>query len=186
MQQNSFSIDRVDHVNVKIFAREPVQIDVAEAIPVFHRWIQEAAPDDLLIDVADYRHVPAGPGVLLIGYEANYSLDFAFGQLGLLYNRKLPLEGGFEDKLRQAYGAAAWAANRLEEEAVFEGKLRFDTTRCEIVFNDRYLAPNTGQTWLAIRPGLTKFFDELFAGSSYSMEHVGSARERLRVEIGAV
>ena len=63
----------IDHVNVKVFAKAPV--DLAAAIPVFHRWIQEGACEELLIDVADYRHVPAGPGVVLIGHEANYSLD---------------------------------------------------------------------------------------------------------------
>jgi len=50
---------------VKIFVHEPTSIDLADAIPVFHRWIQEAVLNELVIDVADYRHVPAGPGVML-------------------------------------------------------------------------------------------------------------------------
>ena len=62
---------QLQHLNVKIFAQEPASIDLAGAIPVFHRWIQENVCEELLIDVADYRHVPAGPGVLLVGHEAN-------------------------------------------------------------------------------------------------------------------
>src|ERR1700676_5233406 len=79
---------QVQHVNVKIFAEDTEAVDLALAIPVFHRWIQESICEELLIDVADYRYWPAGPGVLLVGHEANYSLDLSGWRLGLLYNRK--------------------------------------------------------------------------------------------------
>src|SRR3989442_6323570 len=78
----------VQHVRVKIFAREPVSIDLGDAIPIFHRWIQDRVCPEMLIDVADYRHVPNGPGVMLIGHEANYSLDNTKDRLGLPYSRK--------------------------------------------------------------------------------------------------
>ena len=64
-----------------------------QLIPVFHRWIREQAMPELLIDVADYSHVPAGPGVMVIGHEANYSVDNRENRLGLLYNRRAALEG---------------------------------------------------------------------------------------------
>ena len=51
----------VQHVNVKIFAQAPVMVDLGDAIPVFHRWIQDKVGSELWIDVADYRHVPNGP-----------------------------------------------------------------------------------------------------------------------------
>src|SRR5690349_9383466 len=100
------SVPSIDHVNIKILARQPYPADLGKVIPVFHRWIQEELVGGLPIDVADYRHVPSGPGVMLIGHESNYSLDLEFGRLGLLYNRKLPAQGSFEEKLRDAYGAA--------------------------------------------------------------------------------
>jgi len=81
-------MNAIQHVRVKVFARQPVSIDQGEAIAVFHRWIQDRVCPEMLIDVADYRHVPNGPGVMLIGHEANYSLDSAKGRLGLLYSRK--------------------------------------------------------------------------------------------------
>src|SRR5882762_10312759 len=104
----------IQHVRVKIFAREPAPVDLGDAIAVFHRWIQERACPELLIDVADYRHVPNGPGVMLIGHEANYSLDTTKGRLGLLYYRKQP-GGSAQENLRQAYDAAMAACNRLEQ-----------------------------------------------------------------------
>ena len=80
--------DSVQHINVKIFVADPSAIDLADAVGVFHRWIKERACPEMLIDVAEYRHVPAGPGVMLIGHEANYSFDERENRLGLLYNRK--------------------------------------------------------------------------------------------------
>ncbi len=53
--------------------------DLEPAIGVFHRFIQKGQVEGLLIDVADYRHVPGGPGVLLIAHEFDYGIsDAAF------------------------------------------------------------------------------------------------------------
>src|SRR5262245_46358047 len=126
----------IQHVRVKIFAREPASIELGDAIGVFHRWIQERVCPELLIDVADYRHVPNGPGVMLIGHEANYSLDNTKGRLGLLYSRKQP-GGGAQDNLRQAFDAALAACRLLEQEPAFAAKLLFDAGNCEFSVNDR-------------------------------------------------
>ena len=66
--------------------------------------------EELLIDVADYLHVHNGPGIMLIGHEADYSLDNRAGRLGLLYNRKEQLDGTTQEKLAQAARAALTAA----------------------------------------------------------------------------
>jgi hypothetical protein len=102
---------QVQHVNIKIFAEGP-PIELGGAIPVFQRWIQDSVCEELLIDVADYRHVPAGPGVLLVGHEANYSLDLSFNRLGLLYNRKVRDEGSVQDSLMRSFRAALAARVR--------------------------------------------------------------------------
>src|SRR4029077_10076795 len=65
----------LQHVNVKLIVRTPEEVDLEPLIPIFHGWIQGRVCDELLLDIADYRHVPAGPGVVLIGHEADYSVD---------------------------------------------------------------------------------------------------------------
>ena len=65
----------LQHVNVKLFVEGTLQVDPERFIEVFHRWIREHTLDEMLIDIADYRHVPAGPSVLLVGFEADYSLE---------------------------------------------------------------------------------------------------------------
>src|SRR5260221_13859166 len=131
-------MNAIQHVRVKVLARQPVSIDQGEAISVFHRWIQERVCPEMLIDVADYRHVPNGPGVMLIGHEANYSLDNTKGRLGLLYSRKQE-GGGAQENLRQAFDAAVAACGRLEQ--AFAGKLKFEAGDCEFSINNRLLSP---------------------------------------------
>jgi hypothetical protein len=174
----------VQHVNVKIFARE-ADIDLADAIPVFHRWIQEGLREEMLVDVADYRHVPDGPGVLLVAHEAIYSLDLAEGRLGLLYNRKGALDGDAQANLRQAFAAALSACRLLEEEEPFRGKLRFDPGDCEILINDRLIAPNTDESWQSFGPELERFFGALYGPGQFTLERRGEPRDRFRVAVKA-
>jgi hypothetical protein len=131
----------------------------------------------MLIDVAEYRHVPAGPGILLIGLEANYSLDDRENRLGLLYNRKTALDGTFQSRLAQAHESALEACDRLENDPAFGGKLRFDRDKVEVFINDRLLAPNTAETWQSLKPELERYFP------GAKIERSGEARDLFRVEV---
>jgi hypothetical protein len=171
------SPDEIQHINLKIFVADAGAFELADAIPVFHQWIRDGACPEMLIDVADYRHVSAGPGILLIGHEANYSFDNRENRLGLLYNRKATLDGTFQTRLGQAYRAALDACDRLEQEAPFRGKLRFDWSAIEVFINDRLLAPNTDETWEALQPELRKFF------GGYAIQRRGEPRDLFRVDV---
>jgi hypothetical protein len=174
----------IQHVRVKIFAREPAPMDLGDAIPIFHRWIQERVCPELLIDVADYRHVPAGPGVMLIGHEANYSLDQAKNRLGLLYSRK-QAGGGAQENLREAFDAASAACRRLEKEPAFIGNLRFDLRDCEFSINDRLLAPNSEESYRALQPEFERFFRDMWGVGAYSTERASDPRELFRIAVRA-
>jgi hypothetical protein len=164
----------LQHVNVKLLVANFVPSAAKDAvleplIPIFNDWIKERAFGDLLLDVADYRHVPAGPGVVLIGNEGDYSVDNAGDRLGIRYNRKAPLGGGNQDRLRQATCAALIAIQRLEAEPRLNGRLRFGGRDLEIFFNDRLLVPNLPATKQAVQPELDAFFKTLFRGGEYSV-----------------
>ena len=173
----------IQHVNVKIFAGWHEGVDPAAAIPVFQRWIQEDVCPELMIDVADYRHVPAGPGVILVGHEANYSLDYGRGRLGLLYNRKVASGSPGKEQVAQALSAALAACRRLEAEPEFEGRLKFQDGELEITFNDRALAPNTEEEFRAVRPAIAAALEAVYGPGERRLERRGEARERLRVGV---
>ncbi|MGD0387612.1 MAG: hypothetical protein ABSC42_01545 [Tepidisphaeraceae bacterium] len=133
-------------IAVKIFASaESLTPDTF--VPIFHHWIQnQSVQGHRLIDVADYGHVAAGPGTVLVSSEANFYMDHGANRLGLLYSRKLPLAGAFQDRLRAAIGEAVKAAAKLEQEPEVAGKLKFKTDEILIRLNDRLLAPPNDQT----------------------------------------
>src|SRR3972149_6438419 len=108
------------HINAKIFVDGELPFDPSRLIYVFHQWIQESVLPELLIDVADYCHVPEGPGVLLVAHEADYSMDHTDGRWGMRYNRKAPLAGSNEDRYVQAFASAARACLLLEKHFAVE------------------------------------------------------------------
>jgi hypothetical protein len=169
----------IEHVNVKIFAREPLQVHWSDLIPIYHRWIQAQTFSEMLpIDVADYSHVPAGPGVMLIGHHADISLDNRANRVGLLYNRKTARGGSFEQNLRYSYERALDAARKLEDEPEFRGSIAFDQSDVEVFIADRLAAPNTEQTWRELRTGITAVF-----GPEASLQWNGPGRELFRVRV---
>jgi hypothetical protein len=140
-------------------------------IPIFHRWIQsQSVEGHLLIDVADYAHVVAGPGTVLVSSQANFHMDRGENRLGLFYWRKLPLPGTFSQRLSAVLAETIKAAMKLEAEPALDGRLKFKTNEILIRFNDRLLAPNTPQTFAAIKDDLQAVGGKLFGGKAFSMK----------------
>jgi hypothetical protein len=145
-------------------ARPTVALE--NAIPVFHRWIQERALDELMVDVADYTHVPEGPGVVLVCHDAIYSLGRSGGELGLLYSRRHethPALGpitSLDDRLASVFRRALDACARLERESDLAG-LSFPGHRFELVVNDRRIGGAEGPE---LERSLRRLASWLFAG----------------------
>jgi len=175
----------LQHVNVKFLVSDPPSVDLEPLIPIFHRWIQEQVFEELLLDIADYRHVPDGPGIVLIGHQADYSVDNTDGRLGVRYNRKAPLDGGNSDRLKQAASSALKACQRLEAEAGLKGKICFNGRDAEFFINDRLLAPNREEVRRSLDPEFKAFLDTLFRGSDYVMSYDTDPRRLLRASVQA-
>lgn len=165
--------------------RDPGEADLEPLIPIFHGWIQDQVFEELLLDVADYRHVPAGPGVMLIGLQADYSVDNTDNRLGIRYNRKAGLEGSNQDRLRQASRAALTSFQRLESDRRLGGKLRFNGQDVEIFINDRALAPNNKATRAAADSEFRAFASKLFQGNDYSLTYADDPRRLFGASINA-
>lgn len=174
---------KLQYINVKLYLDDSRKVNLGELVPIFHNWIQDQGCEELLIDVADYRHVDAGPGVVLIGHQADYSLDNMDNRLGIRYNRKAVLEGSNCDRLKQAMRAALIACQRLESDARLNETVRFRGDEIHLYINDRLLAPNVEATYSAAKPELDDFFQNLFGGSDYSIRHNGDPRRLFGVSV---
>src|SRR5208337_1897164 len=171
------------HVNVKLFVKSAEEVDLESLIPVFHSWIQNQANGELLLDVADYRHVRSGPGLVLIGHQGNYSLDNTGNRLGVRYNCKAPLEGTNQDRLVQATQAALAACRRLETEPSLDGTIQFNGREMAVFVNDRLLAPNRPETRTAADSEFRVFFSTLFGDIEYAVSYPQDPRSLLSVHV---
>lgn len=180
------AVEALQRIGLKLFAADGTSVRPREFVPVFHRWIQtRAVADQLLIDVADYSHVPDGPGVLLVAHEGNFSVDLGGGRMGLAYNRKTPANGALADRLRGLARTVLDACQRLEEEASLRGRMRFRGDALELFANDRLHAPNEPETLVAFRPALDALLRALYGESACTVTPEADARERFRVRVQA-
>ena len=171
------------HVNILIPVEGKLSVPLEEFVPVFHRWIRENVLAEFLIDVADYGHVFNGPGMMLLGHDADYSLDHGAGIYGLLYNRKSVVEGSNADRFRAAIKSASNACLLLEQEFAEPNPLKFSRTTFDVIINDRAIAPNTEKTLAAFLPEFEAFLKVEFDGCSFQINRDSEPRRRFRVTI---
>jgi hypothetical protein len=169
-------------INVKVFTAESSKIPLTDFIDVFHGWIQ--ATDGVYLDVADYSHMQAGPGIVLVADDANVSIDETDNRRGLLYSQKRKLGGSNLEKLSAVLRSALENCQRLEQEPTLCGKLRFAGNRVEILVNDRLVAPNTEVTFEEIRPEIDFLARRLYSTTNFTLlRNQQDPRNRFNVTI---
>jgi len=173
----------LQHVNVKLYLRDPQAVKLEALVPVFHGWIQSKVCEELMIDVADYRHVHAGPGVVLVGHQADYSVDNTDNRLGVRYNRKATLEGSNRDRFSQALRATVRACQRLEADEKLSGSLRVNRQEMKLFVNDRMLAPNSGRLTDSVQGELRDFFGSIVGGGDFELKFDANSRSLFGVEV---
>lgn len=175
-------------LQIKYFLENPDDVDMSVFIGVFQRWIQQNRLGGLMIDVADYRHVPNGPGVVLIGDESDYALDSAGGRLGLLFTRKRRRDITFQAQLKTSFHLALTACHLIETEAPGKQKkaLKYRADEVEIRFSDRLQFPNRPETFDAVREDLSAVIEEVYGDVPVRLAPVGGdPRQLFTVQVHA-
>ena len=179
-------------IDLKVYVSGPTNgsgrsdFDPQALIPVFHRWIQRGELDELMIDVADYSHVPDGATVLLVCHDGQYSLDRRKDGWGLLYSRRRETAQKrrhiktFSDRLRSVFLDAVEVCFKLEEEAELAGALSFGADRFLLTVNDRRVGRESASE---LRAALVDLSTELFPGAGARVEPEAGAGDRLAFRI---
>jgi len=169
-------------LQLKLFANpSPHPVELESFIAVFHRWIKDHVLAELSFDVANYAHVPKGPGVVLIGHNCDYFIDESEGRRGLLHNRKrgtVAPEARLEDLARRTLHAAVL----LEKDPSLAGKLSFSPKELLLRVNDRLNGPATEEAFAALRPELEALGRRLFS-APFELTPVGTAKDLLSVKL---
>lgn len=164
--------------DLKMFLENPAGVNLEAFIPLFHRWIQDQRLPELLIDVADYRHVPQGPGVILIAHDAHYVIDRTDDRLGLLYSRRRETHASRqglhspEDRLVSVLQCALTACQHIETDPTWHGQLAFRGNEWLLRINDRLAAPNSTAMYDELCQFLEPLLATLYPASQITIEHV--------------
>ena len=173
-----------EKLQIKFFARPNAAFDLETVVPVFHRFIREHAFDELMIDVADYKHVHHGPGIALVGDANDYFLDEGEGRPGLLFSRKRHGSGP-EGRLREGFARALKACTLLEAAPELGGKLTFATNEILIRLPDRLRAPNDDATFAEVSSEVSVLLDKLYGAGAFTIERGAPAPEALALRVKA-
>lgn len=171
----------VERFCLKFFARTS-DVDERLFIPIFHDWIRLKSLPGTLIDVADYSHVPEGPGIMLISHEINYAMDHGGGQFGLSAQRKLGPRATHQEAVVALAKRMATFATQLENDSRLHGSLSLDGGKFIYSANDRLRLPNTAESFAAIRADLKAAAATLYDNKPLTITRlVNDPRERLTV-----
>lgn len=171
----------LNRISLKLFVKDPATVKLEAFTPFFHRWIQEHAVEGMLIDVADYAHVHNGPGIILIGHDVDYGMDFTGGRPGLLVTRKHQKNVGLQQRVRDLARLAAKAATLMEAEVALG--VRFATNEAQLSLIDRLRAPNTAGAFAQYQPDIEAVAQELWGGDAKHQQATTDPRGNLAVNI---
>lgn len=158
--------------------------ELSPFIAMFHRFIQEKTLPGLLLDVADYAHVPDGPGILLVGHAVDYGIDLTEGRPGLLVTRKRYGELPAAEALRATLRSALLAAHAIESDG--SGGLRFGTGEVAIQLLDRLACPNDDEHYEQALKELSPLLSQLFGEKhEISRAHAEEPRKPLTLRVDA-
>ncbi len=147
---------------VKVLTDAPPAPNLDPFIAIFGRWRTETDHPAQWLDLADYAHMPRGPGIMLVGRNANLSFDLGSAAPGIIYTCKRGLEGAPEARLRAVLRACFEMADRLVAEPEFPHEVQLLTGSLELSFNDRLETPNTPATDRLLRPVIECVLNSLF------------------------
>jgi len=170
-------------IAIKFFAVERQAVPLTAFIELFHGWIQ--ASDGVYHDVADYSHMHQGPGIVLVAHDANVSVDETGGRRGFLFQQKAPLAGLNQERLAGVFRSALEKCRRLQAEPALQEKIEFRFDEFEITLNDRLHAPNSDESYQALKAEIEPFVGRIFGGAPVALQQESDVRRRVRLRIQA-
>ena len=146
--------DCLQRIDVKLLLDAPPDPDLDPFLVIFHRWCQRRDHPADWVDLADYAHLPSGPGVLIAGKRDTFSLNLNPPGPGLLTSVRRGLEGSAEDRFREAFRRARELNSEVLSEPEFPSDFRVREGAWEVFLNDRLRFPNSDESDRIVRPGL--------------------------------
>jgi rhodanese-related sulfurtransferase len=148
------------------------------ALGVFHRFIQRSLVEGHLLDVADYRHVPNGPGVMLVGQDVDYGIN--------MHSFTVTMKRRGDDAATQFRDAVRMALGTIEAIDT-DGALpcRFEPEQLRVSVADRKLGTRA-QIQSALLAEIAPAVEALFGSAEVEPFAVADPRQVPRISVRAV
>ena len=173
-------MQRLQKINIGWNLRDPKMLRDEELFRIFNEWISENS-DEVLIDVADYKHLHHGPTTILIGHSANYFLETKDQQKSVVYARKQPQDGDLSKRLTLTLQSSMQCCIKLENHSELQGRVKFNGGEVQFVANDRLQAANTEENRQCFQQHLSPILDTLYGSQKYTFECINQSEDRLAV-----
>ncbi len=144
----------LQRIDVKLLLDCPPDPDLDQFLVIFDRWRKADDHPADWVDLADYAHMPGGPGILIAGKRDTFSVNLNPPGPGLLTSVRRGLEGSLEDRFREALRRAREFNSAVMAEPEFPAEFSVREGAWEIYVNDRLGFPNTDPTDRLVRPAL--------------------------------
>ncbi|AMA10183.1 hypothetical protein [Picosynechococcus sp. PCC 73109] len=171
----------IERFCVKFPAQMPAGFDEASLIGVFQGWIRDEKIGGTLIDVVDYRHVPDGPGIMLVTYEINYMMEHQ-GGYGLYAQRRWSSVENqpHTEAIADLVQSAAKFGSLLEQET----EITLKGNEFLYISNDRLNGPNTDEGFAAVKADLSAALTQIYGGKAFTIERIqNNPKERLTLSV---
>lgn len=162
------SID-LQRISIKIHSEAPAGVPLDPFLEIFGRWRADKTHPAEWIDLADYAHVPKGPGIVLIGIKALFSFDLTDPAPGLLYITRRGLAGTPEQRIKTALRSALDLSQRITAEKNYPAAAKLRTNSLELRLLDRLVTPRTPATDTAMKPAIEAALNATFGSGGYQL-----------------
>ena len=167
----------LQRIYIKILTDAPPTLNLEPFLVIFARWRAEknhpAGWPTEWVDVADYAHVSRGAGILLAGFNTNFSFDMADPAPGILYAARKGLSGTHAERIALALRSAVEMSRRLTAEPEFPKNVHVRMGEMEVSFPDRLECPNNSATDRELRPPLQQILDRVLGSGRYDLVRNG-------------
>ncbi len=144
----------LQRIDVKLLLDTPPEPDIDVFLVIFDRWRQRKDHPCDWVDLADYAHMPSGPGILIAGKQDRFSIDLNPPGPGLLTSTRAGLGGTLEDRIREAFRRARELNRSVLSEPEFPETFSVSAEGWVIHINDRLAFPDSDASDALIRPAL--------------------------------
>jgi hypothetical protein len=163
------SID-LQRISIKIHSEAPANISLDPFLEIFGRWRADKTHPAEWIDLADYAHVPKGPGIVLIGLKAMFGFDLDDPAPGLLYVTRRGLSGSSEDRIKTALRSAFDLSRCMISEKNYPVAAKLCTDSLELRFPDRLVSPNDASTDAALPMSIDAVLNATLGAGAYQLK----------------